>query len=308
MIPKPLSQKSIDKLLAGWKPETVKTLHAVYASLANLYGVIMLREAWQVVKPLSLKITKTEFMNFSSIVRREALPYSIYEINEIYSGETPSDANRHIVNKMLLFEGYGKFSRIYRVDEMSCDKPLYCPTDLLQYETRDGIDCNPAFVKLCNAIRRVKATNGQRLSEYAALTETDQFDLDFYKAESKKRAILLDAERPAAERIIERLKCNIQIGGNAIDALLRNFEEYGIKLTAKQLEDMSELVQDSVNYSRLWVNRGWTPYELLQAAGPVDLSSISLGPGMKQAIRDGSLDIKELEEGLAKMGIKLIKD
>lgn len=80
-LPKPLSQKSIQKMLARWKPETVNKLHAYYAAFSNLYGVIMLNDAWKIMKQYEPKIRKNEFMDFSSITRRENLPYYIIEID-----------------------------------------------------------------------------------------------------------------------------------------------------------------------------------------------------------------------------------
>lgn len=43
--PKPLSQKTIDKMFSTWKPETVEKLHKYYETFSELYGVITLSDA-----------------------------------------------------------------------------------------------------------------------------------------------------------------------------------------------------------------------------------------------------------------------
>lgn len=79
-LPKPLSQKSIQKLLQNWKPETADILHDYYNAFSNLYRMIMLSDAWKILKQYEPKIRKKEFMDFSSIARREELPYYILEM------------------------------------------------------------------------------------------------------------------------------------------------------------------------------------------------------------------------------------
>lgn len=85
--PKPLSQVNIDKMCReyGLSPMLVETLHRYYEAFAKLYGMVFLNEAWQVIKMLEPQIKKKDFINFSSIARREDLPYYIYEIDEVYS-------------------------------------------------------------------------------------------------------------------------------------------------------------------------------------------------------------------------------
>ena len=62
--PKPLSQKTIDKMFSTWKPETVEKLHKYYATFSELYGVITLSDAWKVFKNYEPRITKRDFMTF----------------------------------------------------------------------------------------------------------------------------------------------------------------------------------------------------------------------------------------------------
>ena len=38
--PKPLSQKTIDKMFSTWDKQTVETLHTYYKAFSDLYGII----------------------------------------------------------------------------------------------------------------------------------------------------------------------------------------------------------------------------------------------------------------------------
>ena len=113
--PKPLSANSIAKLFSTWDPHTVEVLHTYYEAFANLYGAIQLKDAWKVFKRFEPKIHKKQFLEFSAIVRREDVPYYIYEINELYSEEKPYDMERYIVNKQIIPVGYGKFHHFYNL-------------------------------------------------------------------------------------------------------------------------------------------------------------------------------------------------
>ncbi len=86
-LPKPLSERSIQIMLAGWKPEMVEKIHAYYGAFSNFYGCLILCETWEFFKRYVKGIKKKGFYVFLSIARRENLPYYIHEIDEVYSDE-----------------------------------------------------------------------------------------------------------------------------------------------------------------------------------------------------------------------------
>ena len=115
-LPKPLSEKSIQKMFSGWKPETVDKLHAYFAAFANLYGVLTLSDAWELYKNYDKGIKKKELYDFSSIARREDLPYYILEIDEVYSDEKRSMGERIIVHKSLVGEGCNRLFFLFNLE------------------------------------------------------------------------------------------------------------------------------------------------------------------------------------------------
>ena len=82
--PRPLSEKSINKLFASWKKETVDVLHRYYEAFALLYGSIQLADAWKIFKQFEPKIHKKQFIEFSTSVRRENVPDYISSLLYIF--------------------------------------------------------------------------------------------------------------------------------------------------------------------------------------------------------------------------------
>lgn len=302
-LPKPLSQKSIQKMLEGWNPETVDKLHAYYVAFSNLYGVIMLSDAWKIIKQYEPKMRKKEFLDFSSIARREDLTYYVIEIDELYCDEPRvSDAQRFIINKALVSDGYYRFNSVYKLIEMQLDKPFYCPEKLTDFtENADSSQWNA----LCDYIRNIKTSCGVRLSELVFLNEWDKFDLEYYKSQRKKDEILKRASTPLSERIIRVLWLDMNTADDPMAYLSHALEEADAKLTMAEYEKLLRLWQDANNHSHLWSNRGWTPIALHQRYGNPTLRSMSFGPGLQKAFADGDIDKKELIEKLKAMGISV---
>ncbi len=300
-LPKPLSQKSIQKLLQDWKPETVDILHDYYSAFSNLYGMIMLSDAWKILKQYEPKIRKKEFMDFSSIARREELPYYILEIDELYCEEPRvSDAQRFIVNKALILDGHHRFTHVYELDEMQDDKPYYLPKRLLDF--KDNAD-SPQWRALCDYVRSIKNNNGVKLSEHTCLSKWDKALLEYYKSPKKKEAIQKRANIPLSERILKNLWLDMNGGDNPVNYLVHALEEADVNLETMELDKLVQLFQDANNHSHLWANCGWTPVQLRQRYGNPRPGTLSFGPRLQQAFANGDIDKRELIEQLKSMGI-----
>ena len=302
-LPKPLSQKSIQKMLEDWNPETVDKLHDYYAAFSNLYGVIMLSDAWKIIKQYEPKMRKKEFMDFSSIARREDLTYYVIEIDELYCDEPRvSDAQRFIINKALVSDGYFRFNSVYKLIEMQLDKPFYRPEKLTDFtENADSRQWNA----LCDHIRNIKNSGGVKLSDLVFLNEWDKLDLEYYKSQRKKDEILKRASIPLSERIIRVLWLDMNTADDPMAYLSHALEEADAKLTMAEYENLLRLWQDAVNHSHHWANRGWTPIALRQRNGNPAPKAMSFGPGLQKAFADGDIDKNELIEKLKAMGISV---
>ena len=86
--PKPLSQKTLDKMYkeSGLSKEKIEFLGKLFDGAAALYGIITLKDLWNVYKEYAEKVPairlhRKDIIAFSSIARREEHDYYIYEID-----------------------------------------------------------------------------------------------------------------------------------------------------------------------------------------------------------------------------------
>ena len=89
--PKPLSQKTLDKMYkeSGLSKEKIEFLGKLFDGAAALYGIITLKDLWNVYKEYAeivpaIRLHRKDIIAFSSIARREEHDYYIYEIDELY--------------------------------------------------------------------------------------------------------------------------------------------------------------------------------------------------------------------------------
>ena len=133
--PKPLSEKNLLRLDSEAKiTEAQKEfLRTFFTACANLYGVLVAEEAWNVYKTLSGK-TETVRMQRKNmyaalrILRRETVPFYVFEADEVFSDAGSSDKYRFIVSRELVSSGYGKLESVSKVitrdkNEKNQEKP-----------------------------------------------------------------------------------------------------------------------------------------------------------------------------------------
>ena len=75
-------------------------------------------------------------------------------------------------------------------------------------------------------------------------------------------------------------------------------------LSKEQVVELTNLLVQFNNTSRLWCNRGWTPSELAEQTSKSGPISMSFGPGLMQAFADGTINQEELEAELRKKGMQ----
>jgi len=137
--PKPLTKKTLTRQYneAGITEEQVCFLKDFFTACANLYGVIVAQEAWDVYRELSTKtetvlIHRKDMYAALGILRRETLPFYVFEADEVFSDEERTDKYRVIAIRELVESGYGKFSNMYHVMEAAKGKSFFVPANLLE--------------------------------------------------------------------------------------------------------------------------------------------------------------------------------
>lgn len=247
------------------KDTTSRTLRKYFNAMANLYGVITLRDAYGIISSQSPKlVTEAEFLAFAEIARHECENYFILGDDEIYEkGNLKSPFEREIIDTMLFHEDAEQY---FQTKKSQQGKPRYVPDkqQLLCYN--DGLYCEetPAF---------------------AALKDFLHTRLDL--TEIEKRHVL--AEVLLGSRYIQ----------GDFTTVMENLNEMGIvfKRTA-DFQKFAELHQQFHNTMRMQCNCGHTPEELSQMLPPEKRipRDISLGPNLRQLIADAEKDSKKNEK------------
>lgn len=304
--PKPLSQVNINKMCReyGLSSMLVEKLHRYYEAFAKLYETVFLNEAWQVIKKLEPQIKKKDFINFSSIARREDLPYYIYEINEVYSAELPKPEERIIVIKDLVGKGYGKFYDLYQLAEAHNVKSIYDKPDLLKVAE------NPLYDKklreYLSHLTFIQGKNKGKSFNDVIITSYEQFDIDYYKSPDKKEYYRKRAQRPFLEKLVEKMYYWANFSDNPIYDAMNYLEETEfIFKNEVQVNRFMKHYSDFINNSHLWSNFGYTPHDML-FANKKPLKSISFGPGLQEAFADGGIDKDELVDMIHNLGIETL--
>lgn len=340
--PKPLSEKTLLKMYADAKinDEKKEFLHNFFRAAANLYGSIEVGELWEVYKALAkdvsvMKLTKKEMLIFSEIVRREAVPYYIFEIDEVYCEEKRKDTERLLVIRDMVHEGYGKFHSLWHLHEIQATKDPYIPLNFLDYSNATMTEVQK---KLLTFIGDLKVSEkeytdrwgrtypcgpvGEYLKDFEFLDSNEQFEVKYLsgevnggpkKNEKKLAAFLEQCKGPIANRIcndyIWRIKSGWVDPQKAMEMLFEDIEEVGVLMSEDELKELINLINMTQNTTNLWCNMGWTPMELTrkmfaEGHGP---SAISLGAGIKKAIGEGKMDRDELIKLFEEKGFRVIE-
>ncbi len=340
--PKPLSKKSIDKMYleSGLNEEKISFLRNLFDSAAALYGVITLGDLWDVYKEYASKtpavrINRKDIYAFSSIARREIHDYYIYEIDELYSEDEREDKYRFIIFHEIIDFSFNNV--FYNIVELSINHPFYVPEKLLSFK---GHVKSEAEDKFFNYLKNIKANSsvlkdryiegktkpsphkGKKLKDFSFLNGSEQFELNWISGkyedgpkkpqENKIKKFWSFFGGSMAEKLFRHIRFNLFTGNIPFSMLISNiskqFEEAGIEMSQKELEEFFSLLQDFNNNSRLYTNRGWTPKELSKNMNKDYKGSISLslGPGIMKAISEGKINLDELKAKAKEMGINIL--
>lgn len=347
-LPKPLSQKRLNQKYQFLALETkgrldcttetgkanLELLKKYYSAFSNLYGSLMLKEAWDLFKLAEKEITdkkqilKKDFFTFSEAARYESYGYYVLEIDELYEDEKRGNAGtRFIVNKKLYRKGYGRFSDYYRLAEEQMRRTLCAlnkeeilpwaePGNLWRspegralkrfiesravHQSSDNIDINGAKIA------------GKRLTEFVFWHKDEKINYDYTKREWEKAELKEYYDVIESEKTLQTIEWQLNSPmlydkvKMRIEYLLHDLDEVGVRLTKSQMDTFLKLYTDFANNSRTWPLCGWKPIELHMKYRGNETPTISFGAGLQKAFADGSINKEEVVEGMKKLGFQVI--
>ena len=130
------SRRELNKLYREipLKDNTFRTLRKYFSAMANLYGVISVGKAWEIIAEQSPKlVTEEEYLAFAEVARHECEGY------QLLGAESVPMMEREIVDRVLLEQGLDAFRTMTQHHQ---GKDCYVPkkTELLAYEQADHVE------------------------------------------------------------------------------------------------------------------------------------------------------------------------
>ena len=131
------------------KDTTSRLLRKYFNAMANLYGIIPLHKAKEIIFTLSPKlVTEDEFLAFAEIARHECEDYYILGGDELYTDvKHTKPLDREIIDVTLIGESIDLFMETRRSQQ---EKPYYVPDKkhLLEYDDPFYCEDTPEKLKL----------------------------------------------------------------------------------------------------------------------------------------------------------------
>lgn len=250
------------------KDTTFRTLRKYFDAMANLYGIIPLRKALEIIQSQNPQlVTEAEFCAFAEIARHEFGYYCILGEEELIAGKQKkhSPLDREIIDLGLLDEDVDTYCEIKRLQQ---GKPYYIPDkeELLCY-------ADPSYCLKTPEVTALKAF----LMDTLALSD----DL--------------------ATTFLEDLVFDARVQEDRLQEHLNQLESWGVTFGSDaKVQRFITLYQNFHNAMRLPCNRGCTPDELMMMRSPEERlpKSISFGPNIRQMLADGTMNATELRNGI----------
>lgn len=268
-IPETYTRRNLNALYREipLKDAVSRTMRKYFNAMANLYGVITLEKAYEIISEQSPSlVSKDEFLTFAEIARHECEDYYILGEEDIFTdGKAGTQFEREIIDVTL----FGTDIDLYiKTKQSQQGKPYYVPDkkQLLLYDDAFYCEATPEVTELRTFLSK-------------------QFKL----SETQEAAVFQE----------------ILYGSRYLNAefaqVMNRLHDMGLEFeNDKAVQKFVSLHQAFHNKTRMQCNRGFTPDELFSMQAPEDRmpQSISLGPNIRASLAAGTMDIDELRKGI----------
>ena len=239
---------------------TAKQYREFILGCVDLYGVVDSDDAFLILKNYFPSAKKKDFI--TDLKKRNGRYTKDYEIW--------STTRRNCY--LICSWGFSEEEMDYIIPQQS-NKPFYIPKT---YES---------FLS-CSDFKHWKANNSKIYEK-------------FVKILAKRKGN--EAEK-IAEVIFDDIKtlCLLK-DANEIEYVLKRLNLWGFDFNnSNELNEIAYYVQSLCNNTRMGINRGHTPNEMVKLSGGINPSNIqmSIGPNMRKMFEDGEMDLKEYLDGI----------
>ncbi len=254
------------------KDTTFRLLRKYFNALANLYGIIPLQKAYEIISSQNpTLVSPEEFRAFAEIAKHEQGSYYIFGMDDLFTDEKPrSFMEQEIIDRAFLGDELDLYVNTKRHQQ---DLPYYIPAkkELLAYD--DMLYCEPT-----PAAAAIRAFLSSRFS----LREED------------------------VTTVWNAFSCRERYMNTGLQQAFENLKHMGaVPNTEKDAQTFASLYQDFHNTMRMQCNRGHTPSEVasMQPLTNKTPETFLLGPNTRQRIANGTLDIQEARRHILSMEV-----
>lgn len=273
-IPETYTRRQLNTLYreVPLKDTTSRLLRKYFNAMANLYGIIPLKKAYEIITGQNPSlVSKQEFLAFAEIARHECEDYYILGAEDIYTNRNPVEPMRREIIDTLLVEG--NMEQYAQTKESLRGKPYYVPgkKELLLYDNALYCEETPVTTALKKFL-----TTGLRLKD------------------------------EQSEEVFQGLLYNARCVGAGFQDLMQHLEKLGIRFRSTgDVQKFAELYQDFHNSTRMQCNRGYTPNEMAAMQPPEQRipRSMSFGPNLRGMLASGAMNAEALQEGVLGMNL-----
>lgn len=251
------------------KDADFRLLRRYFRAMANLYGVISLDKAKEIIFSQNPKLANEEiFLAFAEIARHECENYCILGEDEVYLDvKYTRPLDREIINLRLWEEDDARY---FEHRQMQQGKPYFVPdkNQLLEYE--DTFFC-------------------EETPEKRALQRFIEDELE------------LNGEKK--EEVFEEILYSLRWSSDDLQHILDYLGEMAVRFRSQQaVEQFAQLYSAFSNATRMGCNRGFTPDEMMKMVPPKEqVREISIGPNIRRAIQTGEMDIDDIRKQVLEM-------
>ncbi len=273
-LPKTYTRRKLNSLYREipLSDTTFRLLRKYFNAAANLYGIIPLKKVYEIIISQNADlITEKEFLAFAEIARHEDEDYCILSEMELYiDGKKKPLMESEIIDISLIDKKLDNYHEIFHGQH---GKPYYIPAK------KEFLAYNDPFYyeKTKSALFLHKF-----LSEMTSVPE------------DKLEAVFID--------IYYSIHC---LNAGLSDVMAR-LNKMGLVFNNKNAATIfADVFTAFHNNVRMQFNRGYTPNEIAEMTPPEESvpKSLSLGPNIRQALADGTIDANRMIQELMKMDV-----
>ena len=247
-----------------------RLLRKYFNAASNLYGIIPLGKLYEIISSQSRHpVSEGVFRAFAEIAKHECEDYCILGDVDLYTDGRPTDLmDYEVIDVTLVFDDPDDYLSL---KQMQHGKPYYVP----------------------------------KRAEFLCYADP------FYFEQSKEAAALRDflvtgmsLEPDKADFLMVDIGYDARCGNLNFQKVMEWFEELGLVFQRdRDVMTFAGVYQAFQNNTRMRCNRGHTPGELHAMRTPEDRvpKSISLGPNIRRAIAEGSMDAEAMRRQIMAM-------